>query len=76
MDILSDQPGIQFYSGNFIDGTAVSKSGKVYRMGDGVALEPQHFPDSPNRPNFPSVRLDPGREYRNVMIFRMRVAPR
>jgi aldose 1-epimerase len=76
MDILSDQPGIQFYSGNFIDGTAVGKSGKVYRMGDGVALEPQHFPDSPNRPNFPSVRLDPGREYKNVMVFRLGVAPR
>lgn len=76
MDILSDQPGIQFYSGNFIDGTTVGKTGKVYRMGDGIALEPQHFPDSPNRPSFPSVRLDPGREYRNVMVFRMAVAPR
>lgn len=76
MDILSDQPGIQFYSGNFIDGTTVSKSGKVYRMGDGVALEPQHFPDAPNRPEFPSVRLDPGKEYRNVMIFRLSVAGR
>jgi len=71
MDILTDQPGIQFYSGNFIDGTTVGKSGKMYRMGDGVALEPQHFPDSPNRPDFPSVRLDPGQEYRNVMIFRL-----
>lgn len=76
MDILSDQPGIQFYSGNFIDGTTMGKTGKVYRMGDGVALEPQHFPDSPNRPEFPSVRLDPGREYRNVMIFRMGITPR
>jgi aldose 1-epimerase len=76
MDILSDQPGIQLYSGNFIDGTTVGKTGKVYRMGDGVALEPQHFPDSPNRPEFPSVRLDPGQEYRNVMIFRLGVAPR
>ena len=76
MDILSDQPGIQFYSGNFIDGTTVGKSGKVYRMGDGVALEPQHFPDSPNRPEFPSVRLNPGKEYRNVMIFRLGVAGR
>jgi aldose 1-epimerase len=76
MDILSDQPGIQLYSGNFIDGTTVGKTGRVYRMGDGIALEPQHFPDSPNRPEFPSVRLDPGREYRNVMIFRLGVAPR
>jgi aldose 1-epimerase len=71
MDILSDQPGVQLYSGNFIDGTTVGKSGKVYRMGDGVALEPQYFPNSPNRPDFPPVRLDPGNEYRNVMIFRV-----
>ncbi|MFL6733541.1 MAG: aldose epimerase family protein [Sphingomicrobium sp.] len=76
MDILSDQPGLQLYTGNFIDGTIVGKSGKIYRQGDGVALEPQHFPDSPNRPDFPSVRLDPGKEYRNVMTFRLGVAPR
>jgi aldose 1-epimerase len=74
MDILSDQPGLQLYSGNFIDGTTVGKSGKVYRMGDGVALEAQHFPDSPNHPQFPSVRLDPGREYRNLIVFRLGVA--
>ncbi|MEO5773593.1 MAG: aldose epimerase family protein [Sphingomicrobium sp.] len=76
MDILSDQPGIQLYSGNFIDGTTVGKSGKVYRMGDGIALEPQHFPDSPNKSAFASVRLDPGQEYRNVMVFRLGVSPR
>ena len=76
MDLLSDQPGVQLYTGNFIDGTTVGKSGKIYRQGDGIALEPQHFPDSPNRPEFPSVRLDPGQEYRNVMIFRMGVVGR
>lgn len=76
LDLLSDQPGLQVYSGNFIDGTTVGKSGKIYRMGDGVALEPQHFPDSPNRPEFPAVRLDPGREYRNLMVFRLSTAER
>ena len=76
MDLLSDQPGVQLYTGNFIDGTTVGKSGRIYRQGDGIALEPQHFPDSPNRPEFPSVRLDAGQEYRNVMIFRMGVVGR
>jgi aldose 1-epimerase len=74
LEILSDQPGIQFYSGNFIDGTMVGKSGKIYRQGDGIALEPQHFPDAPNKPQFAPVRLDPGQTYRNVMIFRLTVA--
>ncbi|KRA59161.1 aldose epimerase [Caulobacter sp. Root655] len=71
LEILSDQPGIQFYTGNFIDGTTVGKSGKIYRQGDGIALEPQHFPDAPNKPAFAPVRLDPGQTYRNVMVFRL-----
>jgi aldose 1-epimerase len=71
LEILSDQPGIQFYAGNFIDGTTTGKSGKAYRQGDGIALEPQHFPDAPNKPQFASVRLDPGQTYRNVMVFRL-----
>lgn len=71
LEILSDQPGIQFYTGNFIDGTMVGKSGKIYRQGDGVALEPQHFPDAPNKPAFAPVRLDPGQTYRNVMVFKL-----
>jgi aldose 1-epimerase len=73
LEILSDQPGIQFYAGNFIDGTTVGKSGKIYRQGDGIALEPQHFPDAPNKPGFAPVRLNPGQAYRNVMIFRLTV---
>ncbi|WP_029907020.1 aldose epimerase family protein [Caulobacter sp. UNC358MFTsu5.1] len=71
LEILSDQPGIQFYTGNFIDGTMVGKSGKIYRQGDGIALEPQHFPDAPNKPAFASVRLDPGQTYSNTMVFRL-----
>jgi aldose 1-epimerase len=71
LEILSDQPGIQFYTGNFIDGTLVGKSGKIYRQGDGIALEPQHFPDAPNKPAFAPVRLDPGQTYSNTMVFRL-----
>jgi aldose 1-epimerase len=71
LEILSDQPGIQFYSGNFIDGTLTGKSGKIYRQGDGIALEPQHFPDAPNKPAFAPVRLDPGQTYSNTMVFRL-----
>jgi aldose 1-epimerase len=74
LEVLSDQPGIQFYAGNFIDGTLVSKSGKIYRQGDGIALEPQHFPDAPNKPAFASVRLNPGETYSNRMVFKLSVA--
>ncbi|HEV2866476.1 MAG TPA: galactose-1-epimerase, partial [Allosphingosinicella sp.] len=70
MHILSNQPGVQFYSGNFLDATTVGKAGRIYRMGDAVVLEPQMFPDTPNRPEFGSVRLEPGQTYRNVIIWR------
>lgn len=74
LEILSDQPGIQFYAGNFLDASWVGKSGKLYRQGDGIALEPQHFPDAPNKRQFAPVRLDPGQTYRNVMVFKVSVA--
>jgi aldose 1-epimerase len=70
MELLSNQPGLQFYSGNFLDATSWGKSGRLYRMGDAVALEPQMFPDTPNRPEFGSLRLEPGQTYRNVIIWR------
>ena len=70
MHVLSNQPGIQFYSGNFLDGTIVGKSGKLYRQGDAIVLEPQMFPDAPNHPEFGSVRLNPGQTYRNTILFR------
>ena len=73
LEILSDEPGIQFYAGNFMNGLMVGKSGKMYRQGDGIALEPQHFPDAPNKPQFASTRLDPGQTYQNAMIFRLSV---
>ena len=70
MEILSNQPGVQFYSGNFLDATTSGKTGKLYREGDAIVLEPQMFPDTPNRPEFGSVRLDPGQTYRNIIIWR------
>jgi aldose 1-epimerase len=74
MELLTTAPGVQFYSGNFLDGTSVGKAGRLYRQGDGLCLEPQVFPDAPNRPDFPSARLDPGQEYVNTMVFRFSVS--
>jgi aldose 1-epimerase len=70
-ELWSNQPGLQFYSGNFLDGTSYGKSRKVYRMGDTIVLEPQIFPDSPNQRGFPEARLEPGQTYRNVMTYRL-----
>ncbi len=71
LEVLTTEPGIQFYSGNFLDGTVAGRSGRIYRMGDGIALEPQKFPDAPNKPGFASARVDPGKPYRHVMIYRL-----
>jgi len=75
MEVLSNQPGLQFYSGNFLDATTVGKAGKIYRMGDAIVLEPQMFPDTPNRPEFGSIRLEPGQTYHNRIIWRFSTAP-
>ncbi|MEV5345305.1 galactose mutarotase [Streptomyces achromogenes] len=70
LKIATDQPGLQFYSGNFLDGTLTGTSGRTYRQGDALCLETQHFPDSPNQPAFPSTVLRPGRTYRTTTIHR------
>jgi aldose 1-epimerase len=70
MEVLSTEPGVQFYTGNFLDGTLVGKSGKAYAFRNGFCLEPQHYPDSPNHPEFPSVVLKPGQTYKNTIIYR------
>jgi aldose 1-epimerase len=69
LTVLTEEPGIQFYSGNFLDGTLVGTSGRMYRQGDGFALETQHFPDSPNHANFPSTVLRPGQRYETTTIY-------
>jgi aldose 1-epimerase len=71
LEVLSTEPGLQFYTGNFLDGTFVGKKGHLYRMGDGIALEPQKFPNAPNQKDFVSARVDPGKPYRHVMIYRL-----
>ncbi len=73
LEVLTTEPGVQFYSGNFIDGTLVGKRGHVYRMGDGIALEPQKFPDTPNQPAFGSARVEPGKPYHHRMVYRVSV---
>ena len=70
LEVLTVEPGIQFYSGNFLDGTVVGTSGRAYRQGDGLALETQHYPDSPNHDNFPSTVLRPGEKYDTTTVYR------
>ena len=74
MEILTTQPGIQFYSGNFLDGSYGGKYGFVYEKYAGLCLEPQHFPDAPNHPNFPSTILRPGEEYKQTTVLQFKSA--
>jgi aldose 1-epimerase len=76
LDIYTTEPGIQFYSGNFLDGTLIGTSGRSYRQGDGFALETQHFPDSPNHANFPSTVLGPGNTYTSETIYQFGTGPK
>ncbi len=70
MEIWTTEPGIQFYSGNFLDGTIIGKHGTVYHYRHGLCLETQHFPDSPNQPNFPSTVLNPGEKYQTTTVYK------
>jgi aldose 1-epimerase len=70
MQVHTDQPGLQFYSGNFLDGTLAGANGQAVRQGDGLCLETQHFPDSPNRSDFPSTVLRPGERYASTTVYR------
>ena len=74
LDVYTSQPGLQFYSGNFLDGSITGKGGRVYRFRYGLALETQHFPDSPNHPNFPSTILRPGEQFRSRTVFQFGTA--
>ena len=69
LEVSTDQPGVQFYTGNFLDGTIKGNSGKTYNFRGGFCLETQHFPDSPNHPNFPSTELKPGQTFHSTTIF-------
>ena len=73
MEISTTEPGIQFYSGNFLDGSITGKGGAIYHFRYGLALETQHYPDSPNHPNFPTTILQPGQQYRSRTVFKFGV---
>jgi aldose 1-epimerase len=70
MEVWSDEPALQFYAGNFLDGTITGKSGKVYQRRTGFCMEPQHYPDSPNKSQFPSTELKPGQTYHNTIVYK------
>jgi aldose 1-epimerase len=73
MEVLTNEPGLQFYGGNFLDGKETGKSGKPYNFRDALCLETQHYPDSPNKPGFPSVILNPGSEYYSICVYKFGV---
>jgi aldose 1-epimerase len=74
MEVLTTHPGIQFYTGNFLDGTIKGKGGKVYGHRGAFCLETQHFPDSPNKPSFPTSELKPGETYKHTTVYRFSAA--
>jgi aldose 1-epimerase len=73
MEVSTTEPGIQFYAGNFLDGTLTGKGGRVYKRRYGFCLETQHFPDSPNKPGFPSTILRPGKTYTSRTTYKFLV---
>jgi aldose 1-epimerase len=73
MEVFTTSPGVQFYTGNFLDGTIKGKGGQVYQFRDAFCFEPQHFPDSPNHPAFPTTELKPGETYQNTIIYKFSV---
>jgi len=75
LEVSTSEPGLQFYSGNFLDGRLTGKGDVVYAHRSGLCLETQHFPDSPNKPGFPSTILNPGETYRTSTVFRFGVRP-
>ena len=72
LNVWTDQPGIQLYTGNSLDGSLYGTSNRAYRQSDALALETQHYPDSPNHANFPSTELRPGQTYATTTIFEIR----
>lgn len=73
LEVWSDELGLQFYAGNFLDGTITGKGGAVYQRRNGFCMEPQHYPDSPNKPSFPTVVLRPGQTFKNTIIYKFSV---
>jgi aldose 1-epimerase len=75
MEVLTTEPGLQFYTGNFLDGTLIGKNGKVYGHRAAFCMETQHFPNSPNQASFPSTVLRPAERYRSTTVYRFSTTP-
>ena len=73
LEVYTNEPGIQVYTGNFLDGTVTGKKGIVYKQRTGICLETQHYPDSPNKPEWPSVILEPGQNYYSKCVYKFGV---
>jgi aldose 1-epimerase len=73
MEVLTTEPAIQFYTGNFLDGTIVGKGGVIYKKRSGLCLETEHYPDSPNQPKFPTTTLKPSETYKTTTVYRFLV---
>ena len=73
LEVWSDEPGLQFYAGNFLDGTIHGKGGVAYQIHTGFCMEPQHYPDSPNKPQFPTTELKPGQTFHNTIVYKFSV---
>ncbi|MDE6768508.1 MAG: galactose-1-epimerase, partial [Muribaculaceae bacterium] len=73
LDVYTNEPGVQIYSGNFLDGSVTGKKGIAYNQHAGICLETQHYPDAPNKPQWPSVRLNPGDTYNSHCIYKFSV---
>ena len=76
LQVLTDQPGVQLYTGNFLDGTITGKEGRVYKQRYGLCLETQHFPDSPNHPKFPTTELKPGGKFHSMTVYKFSAGSR
>jgi aldose 1-epimerase len=74
--VLTTEPGVQLYTGNNLDGSITGKEGRVYKQFFALCLETQHFPDSPNHPNFPTTELKPGRAFHSVTVFQFEAGTR
>ena len=73
LEVFTDEPGIQIYTGNFLDGSVTGKNGKVYNQRSAICLETQHYPDSPNKPQWPTVVLNPGETYNSHCIYKFSI---
>ena len=73
MEVFTNEPGVQFYGGNFLDGKTIGKNGGIYEFRGALCLETQHFPDSPNQKNFPSTLLEPGQEFKSICVYKFSV---